>query len=121
MRTMDLHSPTHTRDECADISTNCAFQTLQTKGIITYVANAITSRKGPTQVDTQISLKLGPGLLQVSSGVLLSAQDPTRARTLHNGKRWGPETLHILKLNYASGSTISQDSIVYAKHWRVCD
>ena len=48
----------------------------------------------PARADSQKGIKLGPGLLQVSSGALPSAQDPiiaTRAGTLNssdNGKRW---------------------------------
>jgi exosome complex component RRP40 len=48
----------------------------------------------PARADSQKSLKLGPGLLQVSSEALPSAQDPiiaTRAGTLNSsddGKRW---------------------------------
>ena len=60
----------------------------------------------PARIDAQKNLKLGPGLLQVSSGTLSSVQDPiiaTRAGTLNssdNGKRWWVEknTLRVCVL-----------------------
>ena len=67
------------------------------RGVFTRVMTSTFVLPGdvvPARADGLKSLKLGPGLLQVSSGALPSAQDPiiaTRAGTLNsgdNGKRW---------------------------------
>lgn len=64
----------------------------------------------PARTDSQKGLKLGPGLLQVSSGALSPVQDPiiaTRAGILNSsddGKRWWVEknTLRVRALDLIS-------------------